>query len=336
MMMVDSNTIAVAEGPELSAQAKELSESTRSLRHSSEDENMNAEHASHAPIGRTGIWSLELSGHDHAEVAEAAAELDEAGSGALWIAGAAGGGLWDNADRLLAATRRISVALGVASIWGPDAQVAPERFEHLSGKHGRRLLAGFGVSTPRSAIAAGKPFGSPLRAMNDYLDILDSAVPPLPQYDRLLGALGPRMVELATRRAAGIHPFLVTPDSNLANRAILGPDAVLAPHQAVVLEEDPARAREVARNGIGIFIGLPSYQANLRRQGFDDVDLVPGGSDRLIDATVAWGTAEDIAHRIRAHHDAGADHVAIQVLIDQRELPRAQWRTLSELLARQP
>lgn len=140
------------------------------------------------------------------------------------------------------------------------------------------------------------------------------------------------MVALAAERTGGIHPFLVTPESNVANREIVGPDTLVAPHQAVVLETNPENARAIARRGIGMFIGFPSYQANLRRLGFGDDDLIPGGSDRLIDATVAWGTLEQVDARLREHWDAGADHVAVHLLTEHRGLPTAEWRELAALL----
>jgi probable F420-dependent oxidoreductase len=285
-----------------------------------------------APLGRLGIWSLELRGPGKAEIRDAAAALDADGWRALWIAGANGPGIWADADGLLSSAPHATVAFGVMSIWSPDARIAAAEHHRLTERHGRRLIAGLGVSTAESAASTGQEFGTPLSAMNRYLDELDGAPGPLGKGDRMLGALGPRMVALAGRRAAGIHPFLVTPESNAVNRQLAGPDALLTPHQAVVLESDPSRAREIARRGIGMFIGFPSYQKNLRRLGFGDDDLVPGGSDRLIDATVAWGSLADIRRRLQQHWDAGADHVALHVLTAHRGLPTAEWRELGALL----
>jgi probable F420-dependent oxidoreductase len=282
-------------------------------------------------VGRLGVWSLELRGSG-GQVADAAAELDDQGWGALWIAGATGPGIWSDAERLLSAAPHAAVALGVMSIWNPDARIAAAEHARLTTAYGERLIAGIGVSTADNAAAVGRDFGTPLGAMNRYLDHLDAAVRPIAAADRILGALGPRMVALAGVRTAGIHPFLVTPESSLANRAILGPRALIAPHQAVVLETDPERARAIARRGIGMFIGFPSYQANLRRLGFGDDDLIPGGSDRLIDATVAWGGLDDIERRLREHWDAGADHVALHVLSARRGLPVEEWRELRALI----
>ena len=285
-----------------------------------------------APLGRLGIWSLELRGPGKAEIQDAAAELDADGWRALWIAGANGPGIWTDADGLLSSAPHATVAFGVMSIWGPDARIAAEKQHEITQRHGKRLITGLGVSSPAAAASAGQRFGTPLSALNRYLDELDAAQPSLSAGDRLIGALGPRMVALAGERALGVHPFLVTPDSNAANREIIGSDALIAPHQAVVLESDPAKAREIARRGIGMFIGFPSYQNNLRRLGFGDADMVPGGSDRLIDATVAWGSLDDIQRRLQEHWDGGADHVALQVLTAKGGLPTAEWRELSALI----
>lgn len=283
-------------------------------------------------MGKLGIWSLELRGPNPGAVRSAAAELDAQGWGTLWIAGATGSGIWSDAEHLLSSAPNTTVALGVMSIWNSDARIAPESHQRLTDSYGRRLLSGFGVSAAHTAAAVGQSFSTPLKEMKRYFDELDQSTPVLPQRDRLVGALGPRMVSLAAERSAGIHPFLVTPESNLANRGIVGPDRLIAPHQAVVLESDPAKARAIARRGIGMFIGFPSYQANLRRLGFGDDDLVPGGSDRLIDSVVAWGTMDRIDARIREHWDAGADHVALHVLTEHGTLPVQEWRELSSVL----
>lgn len=294
---------------------------------------MNNGSATQATVGALGIWSLELRGADAGAIRDAAAELDSQGWGALWIAGANGPGIWSDAERLLSSAPNAAVALGVASIWSPDAAVAASEHQRLTETYGHRLVSGFGVSGAPSAAAVGQAFSTPLKEMNRYFDELDRGTPVLPVRDRIVGALGPRMVALAAERSGGIHPFLVTPESNVRNREIAGPEALIAPHQAVVLETDPDKARAIARRGIGMFIGFPSYQANLRRLGFGDDDLIPGGSDRLIDATVAWGTLDQVDARIREHHAAGADHVALHVLTERGGLPMAEWRELRALVS---
>lgn len=286
-------------------------------------------------IGNVGIWSFELRGRSGAET-DAAAELQERGWGALWIPGAGGPGIWADAERLLAAGSDAKVALGVLSIWSPDASVASEERARLVGIYGDRLITGLGVSNPRAAAAAGRTFDTPIRAMTRFLDALDAEADPLPRNQRLVGALGPKMVGLAGARTAGIHPFLVTPESSDRNRSILGRTKLIAPQQAVVLETDPEKARAIARRGIGMFYTFPSYQQNLKRLGFADEDFTHGGSDRLIDATVAWGSLDAVRRRVAEHLDAGADHVALQVLTDHQTMPAAEWRELGDALLAKP
>ncbi|MFJ5272709.1 TIGR03620 family F420-dependent LLM class oxidoreductase [Streptomyces sp. NPDC088358] len=283
-------------------------------------------------LGDVGVWSMELRPAARPEVREAAAELDELGFPALWIPGLDGGGALDDAGHLLAAAPRAAVAVGVLALWGQDPAAVGARVHDLDRAHGRRLVMGFGVSSPHSAQAAGQTYGKPLQAVADYLDRLDRVPHPVPAERRMLGALGPKMVDLAARRTAGLHPFLVTPEFSAIHRRRIGPAPVIAPHQAVVLDTDPARARAAARRGIGMFIGFPAYRNNLRRLGFTDEDLVPGGSDRLIDAVVAHGSLDVVARRVREHLDAGADHVALHVLGGDPGLPLTQWRELAGLL----
>lgn len=282
-------------------------------------------------LGPLGVWSMQLRGADRPEVQAAAAELDGLGLRALWIPGLDGKGVFDDADHLLQAGPNSSVVLGVLGIWGQSAGEVAREVTRLDDAHGPRTVVGLGVSDPGSARSNGHQFGKPIDAMNRYLDALDAAPAVLPAGRRLLGALGPRMAALGAARTAGIHPFLVTPQYTANQRAAFGPDTFIAPHQAVVLDTDVARARATARAGVGMFFGFPAYQNNLRRLGFDDSDFVAGGSDRLVDATVAHGTLDDVRARLREQLDAGADHVAVHVL-GTTDFPLAQWRELATLL----
>ncbi|WP_426244674.1 TIGR03620 family F420-dependent LLM class oxidoreductase [Nocardioides sp. LHG3406-4] len=282
-------------------------------------------------LGPVGVWSMELRGADRAEVQDAAAELDDLGLRTLWIPGLDGSGVLDDTDLLLAAAPHSSVVLGVLGIWGSSADQVASRVARLDRRHGPRAVVGLGVSNPDAAKSNGQHFGNPVDAMGAYLDGLDAATTSPSASRRLLGAMGPRMVALAAERTAGIHPFLVPPEYSAGQRAAIGPDPLIAPHQAVVLETDPERARAAARAGVGMFIGFPAYRNNLRRLGYGDSDLVPGGSDRLIDALVAWGDTDAIHQRLREQLDAGADHVAVHVLGGDG-IPLAQWRELASLL----
>jgi probable F420-dependent oxidoreductase len=283
-------------------------------------------------LGMTGIWSVELRMADPHEIVDAAAELDELGWGTLWIPGLGGGDILGDSQRLLRATRTAKVAIGVASIWRHQAADLAAGHARLQEAHGRRHLLGLGVSDPAAARGAGHPY-RPLADMGSFLDSLDQAPEPVVPAERLMAALGPRMTELAGRRTAGVHPFMVTPEYTAVARQQLGDGPLIAPYQAVVLERDPARARTAAREFLSVFLSMDHYARSLRRQGFAEEDLTGGGSDRLIDSVVAWGDVETIGARIHAHQQAGADHVCLHVVGAGPGMPLAQWRGLAPLTA---
>ncbi|MYX36442.1 MULTISPECIES: LLM class F420-dependent oxidoreductase [Streptomycetaceae] len=280
-------------------------------------------------IGRYGLWSAGLRDPDPAraaELAETAAELEELGYGALWLGGSSG---VEHAAPLIAATSSITVATGILSIWQYEAGDAAARQAALEAAHPGRFLLGIGVSHARLVEQYKRPYA----AMTAYLDALDAAGAPAGR--RVLAALGPRMLELARDRSAGAHPYLVTVEHTAEARATLGEGPLLAPEFTVVLESDPTRARETAREMLAFYLTLPNYTGNWLRLGFDEDDLADGGSDRLVDALFGWGDEERVRQRIDAFLDAGADHVAVQVLAsgeDGSGLPREQWRRLAEAL----
>ena len=285
-------------------------------------------------LGGVGIWSAALRYGDPGETAGAAAELEQLGYSALWPPGGIGGPIFETCGSLLAATTRIVVVPGIVNIWMHDAAETAAAHAALVGAHPDRFLLGLGVShQPLVDHDAPGRYRAPLAVMDRYLDELDSATPPVPAGERLLAALGPRMLDLARRRSAGAHPYLVTPEHTAQARAALGGAALLAPEQAVVVERDPSIAREVARQHLAIYLQLPNYARNWERLGFDAADAADGGSDRLVDALVAWGDVEAIARRVDEHRAAGADHVCIQALAtDLRVPPRAAWRELAPAL----
>jgi probable F420-dependent oxidoreductase len=286
-------------------------------------------------LGRVGIWSGELRRHeDTGAIAAAAAELEELGYSALWIPGSAGGDVLGAADRLLAATRSVPVATGILNVWMHDPQEVAVEHARLQAAHDGRFLLGLGISHA-PLVDAGDPgrYRRPLTKMRSYLDELDAASPPVPVAERILAALGPRMLELARDRSAGAHPYFVPVEHTRAAREALGDGPLLAPEQAVVLETDATRARERARTHVARYLELPNYTNNLLRYGFEEDDIRGAGSDRLVDAIVAWGDEAAIAERVRAHLEAGADHVCIQVVgVEPGELPLAPWRRLAAAL----
>lgn len=283
-------------------------------------------------MGHVGVWTFSgLWPEDEADLAAAATELEDLGYGALWL-GASAGKL-ELPAKLLATTQRLRVATGIVNVWLEPSDVVIPAYRQIAADHADRFLLGLGAGHAHNVEPTGQRYVRPYRKVVSYLDDLDAADPPVPRDARALAALGPRMLALAAERTAGAHPYLTTPDHTRTAREILGRGPLLAPEQMVVLETEPGRAREIARAGVQRYLGLPNYANNLRSLGFTDDDLAEGGSDRLVDALVAWGTVDSIAERVRAHLDAGADHVCVQVITDRRTLPRAEWRKLAPALA---
>lgn len=268
-------------------------------------------------LGATGVWSAELHFGDQGAAADTAAELEELGFGAVWFPGGFGGPVFDMGANLLAATSRVTVAIGVVNMWMHAAQEVAGGRARLEGAHPGRFLVGLGISHPAFVDTDdAKRYTKPLSSARAYLDDLDAATPPVPAAGRMLAALRPRMRELARDRCAGIHSYFVPPAHTARARATLGPDAVLAPAHAVVLESDATRAREIARGYTGTYLALPNYVNNLLDLGYDEEDVRGAGSDRLVDDLVAWGDAGAIHRKLDAHRAAGADHVCVQVVSD--------------------
>jgi probable F420-dependent oxidoreductase len=289
-------------------------------------------------LGRVGIWTFALDLQPSGRAHDLAAELDELGYGAIWVPDAIGRDPLVHAALLLGGTRRIVIGTGIAQIWGRDPLSMNAGWKTLGEAFPGRFVLGLGVShRPMVEGLRGQAYERPLTAMREYLERMDAAVyaaaEPREAPRRVLAALGPRMLALAKERADGAHPYNVPPEHTARARDILGPDKLLAPEQAVLLESDPAEARRIGRAHVAIYRDLPNYMNNLRRFGITDDDLAGGGSDRLVDMLVAWGDADAIRARVQAHHDAGADHVAVQVLTSRRaEVPLDDWRELAPAL----
>jgi probable F420-dependent oxidoreductase len=285
----------------------------------------------------TGVWSPGLRRlSDRGAAADAAAELEELGYSALWMPGGEARTAFDAVGDLLRATRSVTVATGILSIWDADPQwVAAERAE-LHDAYDGRFLLGLGVShAPMVDRDEPGRYRRPLAAMRAYLASLDAAAPPVLVDQRALAALGPKMLLLARERSLGAHPYLGTSEHTRLARDAVGPEKLVAPELGVVLSRDADRARAIAREFLTPYLGLPNYANNLRRLGFSEPDLADGGSDRLVDELIAWGDDEAIARRVQEHHDAGADQVLVQVLTGGRDpaaLPRAEWRELAPAL----
>lgn len=279
-----------------------------------------------------GIWSAQLRYGDPAAAADAAAELEELGYTALWIPDV-GGPVIDSVQNLLAATTRVVIATGILNLWMHSPADVAAAHARLSADHGRRFLLGIGVShAPLIDSKTPGTYRKPLAATAAFLDGLDKADVPVPADERVLAALGPKMLALAAHRSRGAHPYLVTPEHTATARAALGPGPLLLPEQTAVLSTDAEHARGIGRDWLRSYLAMPNYYNNLLRSGFtsDELDSV---SDRLVDAIVVWGDEDAILARVDEHRAAGADHVCIQVLdSDPRALPREQWRRLAAAL----
>jgi len=242
-----------------------------------------------------------------------AKDIEALGYGAVWVGGSPPAEL-DWVEPLLDATTTLQVATGIVNIWTAAAGAVAESFHRIEAAHPGRFLLGIGVGHPE----AHQEYVKPLDALTDYLDKLDEYG--VPRGRRVVAALGPKVLQLSATRAAGAHPYLTTPEHTARARELIGPEALLAPEHKVVLTTDAKQAREVGRKALDIYLNLANYLNNWKRLGFGDQDVAKPGSDRLVDAVVAYGTVDAIAARLTEHLDAGADHVPVQVLTGSEKL----------------
>jgi probable F420-dependent oxidoreductase len=290
-------------------------------------------------LPRLGVWTAALDNVPVAEAQALAAELEALDYGVIWLPEVAGRDVMAHLALLLSATDRMVGATGIASIWARDAVTMTGGVKGLTEAFPERVLLGLGVSHHTLVQdLRGHTYERPLASMTAYLDALDAApytaVRPTTPVRRVLAALGPKMLTLAAERSDGALTYLVSPEHTARARSELKEGALLCVEQAVLLETEPERARSIGRAHTAVYVRLPNYQANLRRLGFTDSDFSDGGSDRLVDAIVAWGNEESILRRVRAHYEAGADHVCVQALPAQaRGVPSDQWRRLAPALA---
>jgi probable F420-dependent oxidoreductase len=288
-------------------------------------------------LGRVGLWTRQLDIQPAERVRTTIAELEELGWGSLWSWEVFGREALTNAGLLLAATRRMVVGTGIANMWARDPMAMAAAQRTLAEAYPGRFVLGIGVSHAPIVEARGHRYQRPLDKLRGYLDAMDAALwqgPPLAEEPpRVLAALGPRMLELAAERAAGALLYNTPPEVTASARSVLGAGPLLAVEQAVLVEDDPAQARRIGREFIAFYLTLPNYLRAWERAGFGPEERADGGSDRLVDTVVAWGRPEAIAERVRAHLEAGADHVCLQVLEpDPNGLPVASWRALAPAL----
>ncbi|MCV7203443.1 LLM class F420-dependent oxidoreductase [Mycolicibacterium peregrinum] len=252
-------------------------------------------------LGRYGVWTF------GAVQPEQAVEIEKLGYGALWVGGSPAADL-SFAEPILERTQTLQLATGIVNIWTADAAAVAESFHRIEAAYPGRFLLGVGVGHPEHTDEYRKPYD----ALVEYLDALDAAKVPTSRL--VIAALGDKVLKLSARRSAGAHPYLTTPEHTAHARDVLGESVFLAPEHKVVLSTDSAAAREIGRKTVDFYLNLSNYLNNWRRLGFTEDDIAKPGSDKLIDAVVAHGTAGDIAARLQQHVANGADHVAIQVL----------------------
>jgi probable F420-dependent oxidoreductase len=270
------------------------------------------------PLGQFGIWRRYQEGMGPL------GELEALGYGALWLGGSPS---LVEARACLEATTTLTIATGILNVWRHEPADVAVGHAELRGKFGERFLLGVGVGHPE----ATDEYTKPLTKMREFLDGLDAADPPVPRGERVVAALGPKMLDLAAQRSLGAHPYFTPVEHTRFARERAGPDALVATEVAVVVDPDIESAREQARGYAAGYLRLTNYAANLLRFGFSEADLANGGSDRLIDAVIPHGTADAIAEAVRAHLEAGADHVCLQPVGHGNE-PLDDYRALAAAL----
>jgi probable F420-dependent oxidoreductase len=288
-------------------------------------------------LGPIGVWTSTLDLVPSAQSTEHVTELEELGYGAIWVPEAVSREAFTNASLLLRGGTDIAIATGIASIWMRDPMSAAAAHKTLSEAYPGRFLLGLGVShAPMVEGFLGRAYDKPYSAMDNYLTKMDNALfvgaEPTVAPARALAALRPRMLQLAAARTEGAHSYFVPPEHTAFARETLGDGPLLAVELAVVLEGDADEARTIARNHTALYTTLPNYTGNLRSFGFGDDDFANAGSDRLVDAIVAWGDVDTVAERVKAHRDAGADHVCLQVIQADHAPPVDAWRELAAIL----
>ncbi|MGZ5363194.1 MAG: LLM class F420-dependent oxidoreductase [Mycobacterium sp.] len=252
-------------------------------------------------LGRFGVWTF------GPPKPEQATEIERLGYRAIWIGGSPAGDL-EYVEPLLDVTETLQVATGIVNVWTAPAEQVAEAYHRIEDKYPGRFLLGIGIGHPEHTEEYRKPYD----VLVEYLDALDTEK--VPTSRRVIAALGPKVLKLSAKRSAGAHPYLTTPQHTGEARNILGPTVFLAPEHKVVLARDAEASRKIGRDTVDFYLNLSNYLNNWKRLGFTDDDIAKPGSDRLIDAVVAHGTPDDIAKQLNEHLEAGADHVAIQVL----------------------
>jgi probable F420-dependent oxidoreductase len=279
---------------------------------------MGAEHdALRSRLGRVGVWTFAFDALRAADVRAAVGDIEGLGYPAVWVPeGGSSREIFAHLSLLLAASREITVCSGIANVTARHAETMAGGARTLADSFGERAIVGIGIGHQTTAGRRRQEWEDPIGRMSEYLDAMDAArMGPDPEIPlrRLIAALGPRMLQVAASKALGAHTYFVPVEHTAKARELLGPEPVLAVEQTAIVSSDPPVARGIARDWAASYLSLPNYANNWRRSGYPD-DLDEGGSDRLIDAAIAWGDVAAIVGRVREHLDAGADHVCVQVI----------------------
>jgi probable F420-dependent oxidoreductase len=286
-------------------------------------------------LGRAGVWLGSMANLPAPEFRRAVAEIEAMGFGTIWIGEAIGREPMAASALILSATQRVTVATGIANMYVRDATAMMNGARTLAEAWPNRFVLGIGVSHVPLVSERGHQYDKPVTTMRSYLDAMEHAAFRLksaPTPPVVLAALGPKMLELARERTAGAHPYFVPVEHTKEARRILGSDRVLAPEAAVVFARDRESARTAGNRYMNTYLNLENYRRNLERLGWGAEDLTAPGSDRIFDAVVAWGDEQTIARKLKGHVDAGADHVAVQVLSKPDVAPLDDLRRLAPLL----
>jgi probable F420-dependent oxidoreductase len=288
-------------------------------------------------VGPIGLWAF-LDQRPAGHAIEVVQEIESLGYAALWLPEAAGRDALVSSTLFLDATERLVVATGIVPLYARDPMALNSAWLTLEEAFPERFILGIGVShQPMVEGVRGATYGPPLATMRSYLERMEAGLYLAPRPEttprRVLAALGPKMLALAAEKADGAHPYNVTPEHTKMAREVLGDDKLLAVEQKAVLTMDLDEARQVAREMLSIYLGLPNYVNNWRRLGFTDDDFTDGGSDRFLDAMVVSGNEGAIRQRVHEHLEAGADHVCVQVLpVKRGAVPLDEWRLLAPAL----
>jgi probable F420-dependent oxidoreductase len=290
-------------------------------------------------LGRAGVWLGPMANLPARDLRAAVAEIEQIGFGTIWLGEAVAREPFAGAAIILAATNHVTVATGIANIYARDATAMMNGARTLAEAWPNRFVLGIGVSHMPLVEARGHQYERPVSAMRAYLEAMENApyrAPmPNPPPPILLAALGVKMLQLARQRTAGAHPYFVPVEHTLEARGVLGEDRILAPELAVVFARNREAARATGDRYLRTYLNLENYRRNLARMGWPNDELAPPGNDRIFDAVVAWGPDEEIARKVRLHYEAGANHVAIQVLTPTPErAPLDDLRRLAPLILR--